>query len=429
MCAEPQATGFVARNDVAAAFSVAASCPFVASNPYGGVYVGTSTSGVRMARGTVASWTLTAPAGTTFDAVSVRRKLTRVDTDYVVEVVKPDGTVVDACLSDNICDGGFDTPTYRRAREFTFRVRCAAQTCDTSTQGPRAALQITSGTARVEDTAPPEIATPAVAWQRTADVAVSATDASGIAALEVATTDRALGTESLACDYRFLRPCAPTGATTVATGLLEGSHPIVVRATDAAGLTATTNATLKVDRTPPASPQGVSVQPTANGRYAYTWTNPDQGANAPIAAAHLSDGTVVKGANIQQLQSASPVERIYLEDEAGNADSATAVGTSSGQPLTLNPPILESTTQPKLKLSSARRRGTRLVVKGTVTNATASKVTVTVKRGSRTVRKSASLSRGRFTIRIALNSTMRRKGTVSVTVRHGTAKASKRVRF
>jgi hypothetical protein len=171
------------------------------------------------------------------------------------------------------------------------------------------------------------------------------------------------------------------------------------------------------------------MRPTEIGTYVYSWTNPDQGTNAPIAAARLSDGTVVKGANIQQLESASPVERVYLEDEAGNADPATAVGTSSGTPLTLNPPLLQSTTPPKIKLSSAKRQGTQLVIKGTVANATKAKVTATLKRGARTVRKSATVSRGRFTIRIALNASMRRKGTVSLTVRHETAKATKRVRF
>jgi hypothetical protein len=163
--------------------------------------------------------------------------------------------------------------------------------------------------------------------------------------------------------------------------------------------------------------------------YAYTWTNPDQGQAAPIAAARLSDGTVVRGANIQQLESASPVERIYLEDAAGNADPATAAGASTGTPLQLKPPILQSTRAPKIKVSSAKRQGTRLVVKGTVTNASTTRVAVTVTRGKRSTRKTATLSKGRFTVRVALSSALRRKGTVTLTVRHGTAKTTKRLRF
>jgi hypothetical protein len=68
-------------------------------------------------------------------------------------------------------------------------------------------------------------------------------------------------------------------------------------------------------------------------------------------------------------------------------------------------------------------------VKGTVANAASTRVSATLKRGKRTTRKTASLAKGRFTLRIALSAAMRRKGTVTLTVRHGTAKATKRLRF
>ena len=176
-----------------------------------------------------------------------------------------------------------------------------------------------------------------------------------------------------------------------------------------------------LDRTAPASPTGLTVGPPATGCTPTRWTNPDQGQAAPIAAARLSDGTVVKGANIQQLESASPVERVHLEDAAGNADPATAVGMSTSTPLQLKPPILQSTSAPKIKVSSAKRQGTRLVVKGTVTNASTTRVTVTVTRGKRSTRKTATLSKGRFTVRVALSSALRRKGTVTLdrAARHG----------
>ena len=235
---------------------------------------------------------------------------------------------------------------------------------------------------------------------------------------------------ALACDYRHLQPCPGTGSATFTADLPDGTYPLTAQATDAAAQSSTAPyGTLMLDRTAPASPTGLTVRATGNGMYAYTWTNPDQGQAAPIAAARLSDGTVVKGANIQQLESASPVERVHLEDAAGNADPATAVGASTSTPLQLKPPILQSTSAPKIKVSSAKRQGTRLVVKGTVTNASTTRVTVTVTRGKRSTRKTATLSKGRFTVRVALSSALRRKGTVTLTVRHGTAKATKRLRF
>ncbi len=283
----------------------------------------------------------------------------------------------------------------------------------------------------VEDTSAPVIApTTASAWQRTPAVAVSATDASGVASLALKSGDRTLGTTALTCDYRHLQPCPGTGSATFTAELPDGTYPLTAQATDAAAQTSTAAyGTLMLDRTAPASPTGLTVRAVGNGMYAYTWTNPDQGQAAPIAAARLSDGTVVKGANIQQLESASPVERVHLEDAAGNADPATAAGASTGTPLQLKPPILQSTRAPKIKVSSAKRQGTRLVVKGTVTNASTTRVAVTVTRGKRSTRKTATLSKGRFTVRVALSSALRRKGTVTLTVRHGTAKATKRLRF
>ena len=158
----------------------------------------------------------------------------------------------------------------------------------------------------------------------------TATDASGIASVELRSGTQSAGSKALACDFRHLQPCPETGAGTFALDVADGSHVLTALATDAAGQVATSAlGTLKLDRQPPAAPEGLSVQPSGTGRYVYTWRNPDQGAMAPIVAAHLSDGTVVKGSGITQLESASPVERIYLEDEAGNADPATAVGISS----------------------------------------------------------------------------------------------------
>lgn len=431
LCTDPQASGFVARNDNGGVLATTSVCPAVANDPFSGLFAGVKPGTATMARGTIAGWTVTAPAGTSFEALTARRRLAKYDPNYEVAVVKADGSIPDGCLADDTCGEEVATRTYRLTREVTFRVRCAAATCGSSTQSSRAWIAVEQARATIDDPAPPVIAaSSAGGWQRTPAVSVSATDASGIASLALRSGDQTVGTQALSCDFRHLQPCPGTGTGTFTVSFPDGSYPLTAQATDAAGQTATTAVgTLKLDRQAPTAPEGLAVQPVPGGRYVYTWRNPDQGAMAPIAAAHLSDGTVVKGAGITQLESASPAERIYLEDEAGNANPATAVGTASNRALPLNPPILQDAAAPRIKLSSARRSGTRLIVKGRVTNATASKVTATVSRGSRSTRKSASVRKGRFTITISLNATMRRKGTVTLTVKHGGAKTTKRLRF
>lgn len=429
LCADPQETGFAVRNDNPSVLTTRAACPPVLTDPFVGVLVGTKVDVGDMVGGTAASWTVSAPTGTSFETLRVQRRLAKIDRAYEIAVVS-NGAVVDGCGSGSRCDANVATVNYDLTREVAFRVRCAATTCSTAT-GSRAWLTIESARATVDDPAPPVIAPTATlgTWQRTPEVSVGATDASGIASVALHKDGQAVGAVTSTCDFRHLRPC-PAGAVTVSVALPDGAHALTATATDAAGQSSTAAiGTLLLDRQAPGAPEGLTVQPSGTGFYLYSWRNPDQGTAAPIAAAHLSDGTVVKGAGITQLISASPVERIHLEDAAGNADAATAVGVATARTLPLNPPILEDAAAPRIKLSSARRSGTRLIVKGSVANATSGKVTATVTRGKRSTRKSTAVRKGKFSITLSLNATMRRKGSVTLTVKHGSAKATKRLRF
>lgn len=431
LCADPQETGFAVRNDDAGVLTTTSTCPPVPGEPFSGVFVGVRPGTTGMGRGTAAAWTVSAPAGTSLDALAVRRRMAKSDASYEIAVVKADGSVADGCSAGDQCDESVATRTYGATREVTFRVRCAAATCGSSAQGSRAWLTIESARATIDDPAPPVIAPTATlgTWQRTPEVSVGATDASGIASVALRKDGQAVGTVTSTCDFRHLRPC-PAGGATVSVALPDGAHALTATATDAAGQSSTAAiGTLLLDRQAPGAPEGLTVQPSGTGFYLYSWRNPDQGTAAPIAAAHLSDGTVVKGAGITQLVSASPVERIHLEDAAGNADAATAVGVATARTLPLNPPILEDAAAPRIKLSSARRSGTRLIVKGSVANATSGKVTATLTRGQRSTRKSTAVRKGKFSITLSLNATMRRKGSVTLTVKHGSAKATKRLRF
>ena len=110
----------------------------------------------------------------------------------------------------------------------------------------------------------------------------------------------AVGSQAEACDFRHLVPCPAPLQASVPTSLADGVHALTVAATDAAGNIGTATATLKLDTKAPTAPVGLSVS-RSGGSFVYTWTNPDTTGTAPIAAAHLSDGTVVKGDNLQTL--------------------------------------------------------------------------------------------------------------------------------
>jgi len=432
LCADPQATGFVERNDAPATLTTAASCPAKVGDPISGVYAGVTPGITGMVAGATASWTVTAPAGTTLRSLTARHRFAKADPNYEVAVVNAEGAVLDGCAFAVACTEEVATRTYGATRAMTFRVRCVAAVCANSTLGTRAWVLVDEASATIEDPAAPVMSAPSTAagWQRSADVPLAAEDASGIAALTLRVGAQTLAARPQSCDYRHLQPCPGSVTLTVPADLPDGTHTLTAVATDAAGQSTTSApATLRLDRHAPASPQDVAVRATGTGTYLYTWRNPAQGDAAPIAAAHLSDGTVVRAAGVQQLEGPTADGIVYLEDEAGNADPATAVGVGTGATVGVQRPILQTTASPKIKFTSARRNGTRLIVRGTVSNATTAKVTATVSRGRRSVRKSATLKRGRFTISVPLSATLRRKGTVTLTVRHGAAKASKRIRF
>src|SRR5262249_34334793 len=128
-------------------------------------------------------------------------------------------------------------------------------------------------------------------------------------------------------------PCPGAAAATVTPDLPDGLHTLTAVATDAAGQTQTSSTTtLKLDRVAPAAPLALTVERQPDDSFLYSWHNPDQAGAAPIAAVHLSDGTVIRGTNLQQAQASSGNLSVWLEDEAGNADAASAASATPTQP-------------------------------------------------------------------------------------------------
>lgn len=145
--------------------------------------------------------------------------------------------------------------------------------------------------------------------------------------------------------YARLRPCplGRSGTWTVDTAKLpDGARSVAVRAVDVGGAAATRTRTFHVDNTAPAAPvepavAGGSGWRRANG-FVLRWANPG-GQHAPIAKARWracpvdGDGCVTGSRTADAVAATEPIAlpragewdvRAWLEDAAGNVDSATA---------------------------------------------------------------------------------------------------------
>ncbi len=379
LCAE----GFTARNDSPSTLTTTATCP-------SGLSVAVRPGALGPAPGASAAWTLTAPAGTTLRALRVRRSLVKDDRNYDVAVQTGEGTVLESCPFGDECTTE-GTRTYRPSatRSIAFRVGCAAAAplCPNAT----AQIAVSEATATIDDPEPPVVKGASAGWQRTADVL--AEDASGI---------RNVAGRDQPCSFTRLPPCPDRVLAPL--DVADGVHTVSVTATDAAGQSRTAPVTIRVDRVAPEAPQGLSVTPGPNG-YVYAWTNPV--GMAPIAAAHLSDGTVVRGEGITQAQATSGDLSVWLEDAAGNADPASAVRIAAVRPIALNPPVLQ--TPPRLQITRTTRSGRTLTLRGTAQ----ARVTASLTRFGKTVRGAARVRNGRWTLRLRVA----KRGTYRLTVR------------
>lgn len=388
-------SGFSARNDNAAVLSTTTTCPALGGDPFGGLFAGVKPSNTSVPPGTTAGWTLAAPAGTTLTKLVVRRSFGRVDASYEVAARTSVGTVLDSCAVG--CSSVPATVTYAplKTASVAFTVRCTTS-CTNSAHTSRAWLAIGEATATIDDTEPPLVTVAVGDWQRTPEVVVTSADASGI---------RAGG-----CDFNRLPPCPAQLRTTLTPGVPDGEHALTATATDAAGNTTVAPFTLKLDRVAPEAP----IDLTVDGGV-YTWRNPP--STAPIVAAHFSDGTVVRGEGIERAQAPSSDLSVWLEDAAGNVDPATAARPARPRAVAVSRPVLQS----ELRVSSTRRSGRTLTIRGVAS----ARVTATLTRAGKTVRRSVRPRNGRWTIKLRVPW----RGTYRLTVRSGGETVRKRVKF
>ncbi|MDA0136436.1 hypothetical protein [Solirubrobacter deserti] len=253
-----------------------------------------------------------------------------------------------------------------------------------------------------------------------------------------------LASKAGACDYTRMQPCQGSMNETFVLDTAkvpDGTHELKVVATDAADQPAATTGTIRVDRTAPVAPSGLSLTPDENGTYALAWTNGDQGTAAPVVAARYA---ICEEAPVQTCQAAqrvrTPVEklslpagkyalRVWLEDEAGNADpsrhATVPVDTSvqrSPRVLDTNPPILlPSGPAPssRLKVTKARRSGSTLTLSGTIARGASARITAGVarSRSGRILSSSRTTPRqGKWSIRLKLSPTLRAAGAMYLTL-------------
>ena len=211
---------------------------------------------------------------------------------------------------------------------------------------------LSSAIVTIDDQSPPAMSNPrgelwTGAWTSgRRSVAFDATDGSGIKASRVFIDDRRLAFTDRACDPTL--PSCPDGgaAFSVATwdGVGDGRHALILQAVDRGDNVAESRREIWIDNTPPAAPQGLSVEGgegwKADNRFKFEWRNPPQAGTAPVSGIEYqlcpsgsAEGCVrdrKEGKNISTLSDlrlprpGDWTVTAWLRDEAGNAAESTA---------------------------------------------------------------------------------------------------------
>lgn len=229
-----------------------------------------------------------------------------------------------------------------------FETRCIAGWCAHSKNGVYAKdIRI-----RIRDDVGPGIggergAVWSDAWLAgTRDLAFDAGDGAGIREIVVRVDGNEVKRNAKPCDYTQRAPCPQEGfATTLETAAItpDGKHRLTLEAIDAGGNSTFSERDIFVDNTPPAPPQGLTIEGgdgwRAENDFDLSWGNPTEKGVAPIAGAEYElcptdGGRCTRGSragkgltSISDLKLPAPGEyalKLWLRDEAGNHDARTA---------------------------------------------------------------------------------------------------------
>jgi len=468
-----ETTAFTPANSSPQTITTSTECPPAPGATFSGLLVSTTLGAANSADGASASWSIAAPAGTTLSSLSVRRYFGKLDENWNVAVREADGTALETCDFDPNtqleCTVGSDVPTDAEnyvtygnldTPSVSFGVVCQAGafTCLSGSTQRQAWIAVYAATATVNDPDPPSIGTPqgsligaAGTWHRETEAAtVPATDASGVKTVSLLVDGSPVATSPQSCDYTHMQPCPgsvdPTMNVDLAD-LADGPHELQVAATDAADQQQLTAASeLLVDDHAPTAPLNLAVQRNGDGTYSATWTNPAQGAAAPIAGAHYrvclqggtscSADTYVAGAGVSHLDSIavppSPARYeldVSLQDAAANtnpANAASAVidtttgpgggggsgggGTGGGGSGTGGGGPPSTGRSAHLHIHKATQHGGVLTIVGTIAPAARGSIVALLRRaptGRTRVVARSSVRQGNWTLRLRLSTRLR----------------------
>jgi hypothetical protein len=219
-------------------------------------------------------WTFTAPAGTTVSGFAISYDLFK-DSDnnwhfFVRDQSQPvTYPGLDCTINPNVayqCDAsGTLTQASLSDTSLSVGLYCGAiapVTCGVGALAHQVRADIDSSQVTISDPIAPSgvsAQAPSGYQHATASVNVDASDtAAGIAQLQVRSGSTVVGTYTPTCDYTKLTPCpaqlTAQPVTVDTTQLPDGSAPLTVVATDAAGNSTSTSTSLLVDNNAPAAP-------------------------------------------------------------------------------------------------------------------------------------------------------------------------------
>ena len=401
--------------------------------------------------GAEAGWSFTAPAGTSIAGLAYWRSLHAYDQQSLVPGLwTGEGTTLESCQSPPegthecnwLNNQGLKTFTGLHAGSLFFGVRCSlvggAEYCSDSGGGLNhfAQADLYSAAVTLTESSPPAISSVSgTGWNGgylsgEAPIALSASDYSGIASVEVRSTlGTVLASAPQSCDYYSAVPCPNLSGATIelnTAAASDGSQSLVLTVTDAAGnVTRVTSQPVTIDNHGPAAPTALAAT-LAGKEVVLSWVSP-VAPPVPIASATvtlcstvcLPSSTVSASSPVHIAAPSAPgtyTVRLSLTDAAGKA-SAPATTTFT-VPVSSPPPPPPG----KSKLQAIIDSHGRLYVSGPIPKGL-SPVWVCwhSKRGRRTLgSRCVKLHVRHGRIAVTFHPSVRaRRGHIVVTVSHG----------
>ena len=330
-------------------------------------------------QGTEGGWRLTAPPGATITGFWLLASL-KGTSGWDAAVFDNGGLRHAVCRGGLHCENANTTelnysygPLGGGTTQVITRVRCYASSCTNTGAGSaspeRGKLIISGSSMTVADSSPPAVriaggSAASGGWKRaTQALVVDAADNVGIRRYEAYVDGQPVGAAGRGdcSDIGRVVPC-PNGAGTVdvqLAAIADGLHTLAGRAVDSAGNAASASQRIAVDNTPPVAARSAGVIGGAgwrtSNRFTVRWTNPSE-RFAPIARAvyelcpvSADSGNPSVAARAQRRCIAGSrsgrglttisnlavpgegmwmLRRVWLQDAAGNQNSAAAVKVS-----------------------------------------------------------------------------------------------------